>query len=615
MKYAILICCLISGLFPALSDTLQVTGRARTLNSQTHVPRGLFGVHATPLPPERIETWGVESVRTIAHNPGTPQSPPEGITHFVECFWDRYQPALIVESPDWTRRLTTVATTYGTQSRHLDRQPIVEFWNEPYLNWGVRPGVNYNGAFYRQDSVEPDTPMTLLYEQEPTDHLVWTSQRVAVRADNGRFDALATRFMPQGTEEGATWTWRNTLYRAETQPWGRDVTQERFWPGAQNVKWYNAMLKVFAPALKAANPEVLLVAGWDFHIHQNGYATWETVHRPTVDAGIEWIDGYAEHHYGGDTRIVAASYEMLNAYTRTRHGRFLKVYNTEAGGDLDPERPGPAQGGYNTTPPAIRDRAHYTYFMRDVLYLLDRVPDKAEARAAHEAHHGNGVATGFKMLRNFRGRLMETRSPHPDIWVTAALNDNRLIVAVYNDQRTPLNMPLTITAPRGSEITGIIKRIPDESLTMINTPLAASGTAWTTGVTLAVRETVVYEVTLGGSPDPLSVITHQFYAPQILQRLPAGESLTLNLDLPANTVPNASHAHLRIVHAGLRNHQHHFFLNGNPLAFQHNDIGIFDVPFPKEWLATKNVLEIRAAETAPTARIDTTSLLLSQSFD
>lgn len=469
MKYSLLICFFTVCLLTVHADALHVTGRARIINGQSDVPRGLFGVHATPLTPERIEDWGVESVRTLAHSPGKPQQPPAGITHLVECFWDRYQPALIVEFVDWAQRLETVAQTYGTHARNLDRQPIVEFWNEPYLNWGIRPGVNYNGAFYRQDSVKKDSPMTLLYEEEPTAYLVWTEQRVAVRADNGRFDALATRFMPSGTEEGDTWTWRNTRYRAETQPWGRDVTQESFWPGAQNVQWYNTMLEVFAPALKAANPEVLLVAGWDFHIHQNGYAAWETVHRPTVDAGIAWIDGYAEHHYGGDTRIVAASYEMLNAYTRTRHGRFLKVYNTEAGGDLDPERPGPAQGGYNTTPPEIRDRAHYTYFMRDLLYMIDRIPDKAEARAAHEAHHGNGVATGFRMLRNLCGRLMETQSPHPDIWVTAALRDNRLTVAVYNDQRSPLDMPLTLTAPSGTTFSGILRRLPNDSLDILET--------------------------------------------------------------------------------------------------------------------------------------------------
>jgi hypothetical protein len=594
------------------ADSLHVTGNARILNGQTEVPRGLFGVHATPLTPERIETWGVESVRTINHRPGTPQTPPPGITHLVECFWDRYQHAIIVEFEDWADRLIAVAEEYGTKSLELDRQPIVEFWNEPYLNWGVRPGVNYNGKFYRQDTVEPGTPMTLLYKDSPTDYMVWTEQRVAVRAKDGKFDALASRFMPPGTEEGGTWTWRGVAYRAETQPWGRDTTQESFWPGNQNVKWYNKMMVEFGPALKAANPDILLVVGWDFHIHQNAYATWETVHRPTVDAGIDWIDGYAEHHYGGDTRIVAASYEMLNAYTRTRHGRFLKVYNTEAGGDLDPEQPGPAPGGYNVTPPAIRDRANYTYFMRDVLYMIDRIPDKAEARAAHEAHLGNGVATAFKMLRQFRGRLMETQSPHPDIWVTAALNDDLLVVAVYNDQRSALNMPLTVTAPRGTRITGVTRRIPDADLNIVETAYPASGTEWTTDVSLAIRESAVFHVRLEGTADPVPVVTDQVYAPQILEVFRAGETLSLNFDLPEKLSTQPDSVHLRIVHAGIRNHHHDFILNGNPLSFHHNDIGIFDVPFPTEWLQAENILEIRSKDGAGTARIDAASLLLSK---
>lgn len=585
---------------------IEITGRARVVNGQTEVPRAMFGVHATPLTPERVADWGVESVRTIAHIPGLPQNPPAGITHLVECFFDRYQPALIVEHADWAERLRRIARVYGEASRELDRQPIVEFWNEPYLNWGVRPGVNYNNRFFKPG--EPGEPMTLLYEDEPTAYMRWTEQLVAVRADNGNFDALASRFMPSGTRAGDTWTWRNRQWRAEVQPWGRDITQETFWPGRQNVLWYNEMLKVFAPALKEANPDVILVAGWDFHLYQNSWAAWEDVHRPTIDAAIAWMDGYAEHHYGGDTRLVAASYETTTAYTVTRHGKALKFYNTEAGGDLDPERPGPAQPGYNTTPPAIRDRAHYTYFMRDVLHLIDKSPDKAEARAAHEAHHGNGVATAFRMLRPLRGTLMETSTPHTDIWAVSSLNDSQLVVAVFNDTRAPLRMPLVVRAPAGALFTGGLFRKPENDMRIQETPFAAEGAIWEGEVDLAVRESGVWVFELEGDARPERVVSQQFFSPQILTEVPAGGSVLLRVDVPGGARDGAEGAVLRVVHSGMVPGEHIIRLNGTLVPFEAGGIGIMDLKIDPARLLAENLVEVFRLEEGRGVHVDSVSL-------
>ena len=598
---------LVAGLVCA--EGIEVTGRARVVNGQTDVPRGLFGVHATPLTPERVADWGVESVRTIAHVPGGPATPPAGITHLVECFFDRYQPALIVEHADWAERLRTIARRYGEASRDLDRTPIVEFWNEPYLNWGVRPGVNYNGRFYKPG--EPGERMTLRYADEPTEHMRWSENLVAVRTDHGRFDALASRHIPPGTRAGDTWTWRNQEWRAERQPWGRDPTQTSFWPGKQNVLWYNQMLAVFAPALKEANPDVVLVAGWDFHLYQNGWAAWEDVHRPTIDIAIEWMDGYAEHHYGGDTRLVAASYETTTAYTVTTHGKALKFYNTEAGGDLDPERPGPAQPGYNTTPPAVRNRAAYTYFMRDILHLIDKTPDKAEARAAHEAHHGTGVATGFRMLKPLRGTLMETTTPHTDIWAVSALNGSQLVVAVFNDTRAPLRMPLSVRAPRGSRFAGAVLRKPDADMRIVETAVEAAGETWSGSTDLAVRETGVWVFDLTGSPSPRRIHSSQFYAPDILSPLPEGGAVTTRIELPAEDLRLSTRAVLRLVHAGLNPGDHTLHVNGRQIDFQPGGIGILDLELPRTPdLRRENILELHRRSGGRGARLDSASIMI-----
>lgn len=598
--------------FPVSGDALRVTGRAKVVNGQAEVPRGLFGVHATQLTPERIADWGVESVRTISHGPGRPGNAPHGLSHVVECFWDRYQPALIVQHADWAERLRSVARTYGEASKELDRQPIVEFWNEPYLNWGVRPGVNYNGQYYRQEDREPGGRMTLHYADEPTEHLRWSELQVAVRTDNGQFDALASRYMPGDVQEGGTWTWRNREYRAETRPWAKDMTQESFWPGLQNVQWYNEMLKVFAPALKEANPEVILVVGWDFHIHQNGYRTWETVHRPTLDAAIEWADGYSEHHYGGNTLQVAASFEMATAYTVTTHGKALKFYNTEAGGDLDPERPGWAQPGYNTTPPEVRDRAAYTYMMRDVLHLIDKIPDKAEARAAHEAHHNRGVPAAFRMMRPLRGRLMEADSPRADVWVVSSLNaENQLVVAVFNDTRGRLQRPLKIDAPRGSSIQGVTFRKPGEDMEIEEVRVEAAGGSWETNVDLAVRESAVWVLDLEGTPDPEGVERHQFYAPEVLQGVPEGGHSVHTVEVPSMESTDASRAWLRLVHAGLNGGQARVTFNGHEVEIVPSAIGIYDVEVPFAQLREgENEVRVYREEGGGGIRMDAVSVIL-----
>jgi hypothetical protein len=245
------------------AQQLEVTGRGTEINRHREVNRAMFGVHATPLTPERIADWGIESDRHITQTPerGGPRPLPQNLPHAVECQWDRYQPAIIVRYADWEKRLQDAAKKAAQRVKDSPRPLVIEFWNEPYLNWGVRPGVNYDGNFYKQEGREDGAPMTLRYEDTPLEHMRWSSQTVAIHQEKGYIDYLATRFMPNGTKPGDTWKWRNIPYRAEGRPWGKDISQKTFWPGLQNVEWYLDMLKVYAPAFKQANPEATLIAG------------------------------------------------------------------------------------------------------------------------------------------------------------------------------------------------------------------------------------------------------------------------------------------------------------------------------------------------------------------
>ncbi len=599
------------------ADDLRVTGRAMVVNGETEVPRGLFGVHATPVDDAKLERWGVENVRLMNQTPlqaanGLAELP-AALPEVMECLWDRYQPAVIVQHADWAERLREAAQAAAVRAKASERLHIIEFWNEPYLNWGVRPGVNYDGAFYKDD-FKLHEKMTLAYEEEATAHMVWTEQLVAVKAESGEVDYLATRYMPQGRKEGDSWTWREREYRAEKKPWGRDVTQSTFWPGKQNVLWYLAMLKEFAPAFKEQAPEIPLVMGWDFHIYQNQYAAWEDVHKPTLDAAAAWIDGYSEHHYGGDTRRVAASYSVAWSYMMQKHGKSIDFYNTEAGGDLDPERPGAADPGYNTTSPEVRDRAAFTYTVRDILHLLDKVPDKAKSRSAHEAHHNRGVPAAFLMMRDLRGTLMETLSPAEDIWVVSALNGNKLTVLVFNDSRGSIRKPLQVQAPGGSRIVGVthLSYNRDEFVRSKPETLEAAEN-WIAEVKLQMRGCQGWVLDLEGEPKPDRVSLKQFVAEDgVLHEIPQEDALELSILLPEAELAVAQSGRLRIVQEGFDPNVHQMSFNGKPLELKPGGLGIVDAELPKEWLQESNLLRFTRNPGVNTARIQAASLFLLQ---
>ena len=205
MRFGVLLACVSAGMGwvpsggSAAVVEVRVSGEVRAFNGVTEIPAALFGVHATRLTPERQKEWGVESVRVIVHGPTTrPIVPggnpavPEGISTVVECFYDRYQPALLLSDPrNWQAKLEDLARGYGLNARQTGLTHHIEFWNEPFLNWATRPGVNYDAEFYEQAGREEGRPMTIRGGQQPLPHLVWSRQLRLVDPANGKVHYLA----------------------------------------------------------------------------------------------------------------------------------------------------------------------------------------------------------------------------------------------------------------------------------------------------------------------------------------------------------------------------------------------------------------------------------------
>jgi hypothetical protein len=488
----------------------------------------------------------VEAVRTIEHQPtGAPPRVPVPLA--MQCFFDRYQPAWVLRRPrDWQRYLTELAQATARQPMPDGRSRVIEFWNEPYLNWATKPGVNYDGSYYEYESAAAGEPMTVRGQRTPVPGLVWDRQvPVALHPEINDVYYLATRFGKPLTP-GEPCLFRGEKYRVEMRWWGRDTSQATWWGGAANRRFYEQMVSVFAPALKAANPEVPLVVGWGFHLNQDGWAAWEQLHRPLIDLAHPWIDGYNEHHYGGDTRMVVGTYETAYAYTLGRHGKRLRFYNTEAGGMLDPERPDSskphAQGRQG-------DLGEFIYTVRDIIHLLAASPDKAGSRFAHEMNPGDGAATAFTMLRPLRGELLFSESTDDGIDSVASRNGKQLCVVLFNDHRVEKALDLHIVPPPGQQLTAVeLIEVEDAPLGLRSRALPSEPDALSCSVVIPGKRPVVVRADLSGQPQTAPPVRiDQYVSGKVLQTVKPGESVEYKIDLPADLLAHATAARLRII--------------------------------------------------------------------
>lgn len=541
---------------------MEVSGRLLSVNGTTAVPLGMFGVHATPLDAARIADWGVTALRVILREPsGIPLvsgegKTPAGLAQIVECFYDRFQPAKMLTDAQWKKSLTDLARRYGIATAHDTQSGLthhVEFWNEPYLNWSCKPGVNYDSTYY--DTTIPPVVggrVTIKGQAQPTEFLQWSRGVRAVDALTGDTDYVAAGRAPAGAKAGDTYQFRGRAFRVEDAWVAKDPTQHYYWAGKQNSLWYRQLFVPFAQALKAADPKVQISAGWGFNMWNEEWAAWRQLYQPLIDEALPLMDGLHEHHYGGETRLVAASYEVATAYTAER-GKRLHFYNTEAGGMLDPEKPDTPSSAVSGTP-LQRAQGAMTYFLRDVIHLLDVCPDKAFARAAHESDQNGGDEFAFKLLKPLRGELIACRSTSSERWVIASLHDQTLAVVCFNDERRAIQAPLRVHAPTGmrlaaARVLGVITRPDGQGLALTDEVLAGvDGTSWSGVIDMPMKAARTVVFTLRGTLKKGSTSTvTQIFSPGILATVTPAEPLIRKFIFPQALLKAASRARLKMV--------------------------------------------------------------------
>ena len=605
---------------------VKVTGRLLDVNGQTLVPRGLFGLHADArLTEERAKEWGVDSFRQIHFGPGSGsiawgkdgelREPYKSMPVVIDCQGDRYCPALCLTNPNYEEFCRRIGREYAEKCKQKGWKGTAEFWNEPYLNWAERSRRNYDPKYYDQTKAAEDGPVTIKGWDKPLKYLRW--RRLWAQGPDGKINYLVP--VPRGAKPGDTFEHELKLYFT---PKGRlkytvvekwdvyDPTAVSYWSGKQNYDFYMWMFLPWAKAIKQANPDVTLIGGWDFHICSDDWKAWEMLYRPMIDESIQWLDGVTEHHYGSNTRMTTATYEVVVGYGVAEHGKWLHCYNTETAGCVDPAVPGNRHG--NATPYGA-----YNYGLRDIVELVYRSPDKAVSRAAHGSlapgWGGGGDEFRFKLLKDFRGKLVHCATDDLDVWPVASVHDGKLIVVLFNDHRGERAVSLAIDAPAGTRLGEgsrhwVVPTSEKGPLEFREAKVPAGGPRFEGQVELPEKSGVKLVFPLTGTPPQApQLLRRQFFAKGVINPVAPGKPVTLKVAVDARLLARAEAACVKVVLEGVKAGEGTVRVNGTAVTLPDHD-WLIEVPVDRKLLKADNTLIFETAGDG--YQVDVASLVL-----
>ncbi|MFP4106323.1 MAG: DUF4352 domain-containing protein [Phycisphaerae bacterium] len=324
-----------------------VTGKTYSVNGQDEVPGGIFGFHHVYGDVSTVKDLRVGSMRSCQANgwgSGFAKGPkPEyNIDMWITGLYDRKQVLPQVDHADWQKGAKAAGQGIGNSAKSLGSNAYVEWWNEPYLELQRMAERKLTSKLKAPEGVKEGDPVVL--HGKKLESMVWT-------------------------RDGDKWV-------------VKDPTRFTYWSARQNAIWYTETFVAMAKEAKKIAPEVNLIGGFGFRWNEDEWASWELCDKYLIDNAIEYLDGYCEHHYQGHTDGVAASYDVLQAYTDWKYDKRLPIYNTETNDLWDAPARGraAAAGQFHGK---FRSRRRMIYNLADILYLIKTQPDKAVARAIH----------------------------------------------------------------------------------------------------------------------------------------------------------------------------------------------------------------------------------------
>jgi hypothetical protein len=560
--------------------TIIATGKKLNVNGHNSVPEGLFGVHAGNFSFNNttVDDWGIVSARYIQQNAESPVLPgsgaPSHLQFAVTCWFDRFKPALQLTNSSWNSSLANSATNFANSSNPGGYSRHLEFWNEPYLNWAYKPGLNTDPYYYESSGISKGDPVYVKGESQPEPYLVWDSaqwydspywaaDRLRIynaisHAWNSKIwgggncpypclDALKTgEIYNEGTNK--EFTVIETLRPVDT-------SQHYYYSARQQEVFYSEMYEVVGSTVESIDNTINMVAGWGFEVHKDNWYPWYTLFKPMIDKHIDIIDGIHEHHYGMDTRIIAADYETMASYVKAKYGKELKFYNTETGGFLDPQRPDTIEGGAGNASPGQKALNAFSYNIRDIIYMTDKCPDKAFSRAVHEPQNTNdGVEMAFKMGKTLRGDLYYAETSDKNVYSVSSLDGNTYTILCFNNNESYREIKLDIVAPDGTTISSadvISIDTTGAGQAELNTFVYSSinNPFWQLRTGIKAFQAIAVECTLNGTVSPTvdSVTFSQYTADTILVDIPSGQNRSFSISIPHIDIDNAVSARLKYV--------------------------------------------------------------------
>ncbi|MFW5839869.1 MAG: hypothetical protein ACOCZE_04735 [Planctomycetota bacterium] len=330
---------------------VQVTGELLQVNEQKTVPGGIFGFHEAGGSWNQVDglrTGSVRPLRAMGMGGSFVASPrPElGIDLVVATNYDRKQQLPQIEGSSWKDKMVSTGQGLGNQAKGKSGV-AVEFWNEPYLDLGRMLESQLAGKVKPPADAKPGDPV--VFNGKEMESMVWVTD--------------GQKLVP------------------------RDPSRFTYWSARQIGTWYTDAYLVVAGEAKKIAPDLQMIGGFGFRWSEDEWAAWRLLYKDLIDRSIDVLDGVCEHHYQGYTDGMAASYEVLTAYSMAEHGKWLKAWNTETNDLWD----APARGNAYATNQfggKFRSRRRLVYNLRDILYCIDQTPDKIEARAIHALWRG-----------------------------------------------------------------------------------------------------------------------------------------------------------------------------------------------------------------------------------
>ncbi len=234
--------------------------------------------------------------------------------------------------------------------------------------------------------------------------------------------------------------WGRHINMGFQQPAGRkrwtDPTQYGFLPTRLGAEVYAKIFLAAAKGARSANEHVKLGGPCSASFGDDDYGHFRHFVAPILREVADEIDFITEHHYFGNPKAYAASYDVVKGWCDVELDRRIPIYNTEC----------------NHLGNSSAAKARYNIV--DILSCISVCPDVAKGRAMHALWSGTlrdpGEVAAYMLLRPLRGALIPVETGAEGLSVAASAPDPATVeVVLFADRPVELRLPL----PEGWAVT------------------------------------------------------------------------------------------------------------------------------------------------------------------